>query len=214
MSLKSLRAEWDRLALARRRQKKLYRLTRKFGHNRRAAELGKEMRKVRAQIDRRANSPIERAIAWARKQEGTTESPPGSNRGPGITEWQMDFGSWLVGQPWCGVFVGQALKRAGVKVDSYVASVAYIEQHAKEGTHGWKSWHGNESGQRGDAAVIGGHGVHVELVRQRVAGGFLTTGGNTSSGVSGSQDNGGGVWPRFRSFGEVHGIARPNYPSA
>lgn len=211
--MNKLRQTWDRLAGARRRQKKLHRLTRKMGHARHAAMLGKEMRKVRKQIDRKANSPVERAIAWARKQEGTTESPYGSNEGPGITEWQMDFGSWLVGLPWCGVFVGQALKRAGVKVDSYVASVAAIEQHAKEGTHGWKSWHGNEAGQRGDAAVVGGHGVHVELIRQRVPGGYMTTGGNTSAGPAGSQDNGGGVFPRFRSFSEVHGCARPNYPA-
>lgn len=213
MSLYSLRKKWDRLAGARRRQKKLYRKTQQHGHLRRAAYIGKEMREVRKEIDRIANSPVERAIQWARKQEGTVENPAGSNRGPGITEWQLDFGTWLVGLPWCGVFVGQALKRGGVPVDSYVASVAAIEEHAKQGTHGFKSWHGNEAGRRGDAAVIGGHGVHVELIRQKVQGGYMTTGGNTSSGVAGSQDNGGGVWPRFRSFAEVHGVARPDYPT-
>lgn len=213
MSLRDLRDLWDRKAAARRRQKRLYRLTKKQGHARRAGEIGREMRQIRKRIDYKANAPIERAIQWARKQEGTTENPAGSNTGPGITEWQRDFGSWLVGQPWCGVFCGQALKRAGVAVDSYVASVAYIEQHAKEGSHGFKSWHGNEAGKRGDLAIVGGHGIHVELIRQRVEGGYLTTGGNTSAGSAGSQDNGGGVFPRFRSFREVHGVARPAYPA-
>ena len=213
MSLYSLRKKWDRLAGSRRRQKKLYRKTKKLGYARRAAEIGKEMREVRKEIDRIANSPVERAIQWARKQEGTVENPPSSNRGPGITEWQLDFGTWLVGQPWCGVFVGQALKRGGVPVTSRVASVALIEEDAKMDRNGFKAWYGPENGQRGDAAVIGGHGVHVELIRQRVPGGYMTTGGNTSSGTYGSQDNGGGVWPRFRSFSEVHGVARPDYPT-
>lgn len=213
MSLKSLRDRWTRYAGARRRQKTLYRKTQKLGHARRAAEIGKEMREVRKEIDLIANSPVERAVAWARRQEGTVESPPGSNRGPKISEWQAALGPWLVGLAYCGVFVGTALKQAGVAITSRVASVAMIEEDAKAGQNGFESWHGAEAGRRGDAAVIGGHGVHVELIRQRVSGGYLTTGANTSSGPGGSQADGEGVWPRFRSFSEVHGVARPAYPT-
>lgn len=153
-----------------------------------------------------------KALRWANEHVGKTEDPPGSNRGPGITSWQRSFGAWLIGQAWCGVFVGKALQAAGVKGISWrIASVAYIEDDARAGRNGFKSWHGRENGQRGDAVVVGGRGVHVELIRHKVEGGYETVGGNTSPDASGSQSNGGGVWHRFRSFSSVHGCARPNY---
>lgn len=159
-----------------------------------------------------AGTKPDRALRWAASKIGTVESPAGSNRGPGITGWQQSFGSWLVGQAWCGVFVGFALRLAGVKgITSRVAAVAFIEDDARAGRNGFRSWHGRHDGHRGDAVVIGGRGVHVELIEKRVPGGYQTIGGNTSSGNSGSQSNGGGCWRRYRSYGAVHGCARPRY---
>lgn len=155
-----------------------------------------------------------KAVQYLMQYKGKTESPPGSNKAPwGLTNWQLSFGAWLIGQPWCGIAVGKALQAAGVKgITSRVAGVALIEEDAKAGRNGFKSWHGPTEGKRGDAVVLFGYGVHVGLIRKRIPGvGYLTVEGNTSSGITGSQDNGGGVWPRLRTYSSVRGCARPAY---
>lgn len=158
------------------------------------------------------------AIKWARAQLGTTENPPGSNRGGKITIWQKGLATWLVGQPWCGVFVGTSAKEAGVKgITSRVASVALIEADSKAGKHGYS--HAVpvsvDTIRPGDHVILFGPGVHVELVekvhkRTRV---IQTIGGNTSAGNAGSQSNGGGVFRRYRPIGDVYAAARPDYLS-
>lgn len=150
------------------------------------------------------------AVRWALAQAGTHEVPYGSNGGPGISGWERAFGFGRV--PWCGIFVGTALRRVGVKVTSRVASVGLIEGDAKAGANGFESWHGRTAGREGDAVVLFGYGVHVELIVRRRAWGYETCGGNTSpEGGSGSQSNGGGVYRRRRTFGQVRGVARPRY---
>lgn len=149
------------------------------------------------------------ALRFAKRYVGTTESPAGSNRGGPITGWQQSFGAWLVGLAWCGVFVGACLRSAGVKGVTYrIASVAFIEADARAGRGPFRGWTTDYSRvRRGDLVVIGGHGVHVEIV-DRVSGGTVyTVGGNTSPGRAGSQADGGGVFERERSRGEVHGFA-------
>jgi hypothetical protein len=65
---------------------------------------------------------------------------------------------------------------------------------------------------RGDLAVIGGYGVHVETVRGFDGSNTLTYGGNTSGTHEGSQSNGNGAYKRSRSSGEVRGYALVDYP--
>lgn len=158
-------------------------------------------------------------LRWARAQWNARvkEVPPGSNEGPGITAWQKAFGAWLVGEPWCGVYAGTALKHGGVKVTSRVASVALIEDDARAGKNGFAEivpWH---RAMKGDLVILFGRGVHVEVIaypHKRL--GYLTTyGGNTSyEGKSGSQSNGGCVAKRHRPRSEVYAIVRPKYPKA
>lgn len=160
----------------------------------------------------RAGAGPAAAIRWAAAKVGTREDPPGSNRGPGITTWQQRLGSWLVGQAWCGTFVGNALLAAGVKITSRVAGVALIEDDARAGQNGFAGWFGATSGRPGDAVVLFGRGVHVELVVSRQSWGYETIGGNTScEGCTGSQSDGGMVARRKRTFSVVRGIARPAY---
>ena len=150
------------------------------------------------------------ALRWAGLQVGITERPSGSNGGPHIDTWERALGFGRV--PWCGIFVGTALKTAGVRgISSRVAGVALIEEDAKSGRNGFRSWHASTHGKPGDAVVLFGHGVHVGLIEKRVQGGYQTVEGNTSAGSAGSQSNGGGVFRRFRSFGVVRGCARPRY---
>lgn len=162
------------------------------------------------------------AVKWASRWVGKTESPYGSNTAPwGLTSWQRAFGSWLVGAAWCGVFVGTALKNAGVKgINSRVASVALIIEDAIAGRNGWarviyrRSTRAGSvtAGQRGDAVGLFSENTHVELIDHPVPGGYATIGGNTSPAPgSGSESNGGGVYRRFRSYSDVAYIARPRY---
>lgn len=153
------------------------------------------------------------ALTWARKWIGYTEDPPGSNRGDwGLTQWQQDLGSWLVGQAWCGVFVGTALIRAGVQGINYrVAAVRFIHEDASMGRNGFEKRVGVRDGRPGDAVGLFGLSTHVEIIEKRVAGGYQTIGGNTSSSDAGSQSNGGGVFRRVRPYSHVVYVARPRW---
>lgn len=160
------------------------------------------------------SSPRGTAVHWAGTKVGMTEHPAGSNGGPGISDWQQALGFGRV--PWCGIFVGTALRQAGVQgVSSRIASVALIQEDAINHRGCYKGWVGSGSRGvlRGDLAVIGGYGVHVELVVKAYADGSADTiGGNTSFGPGGSQSNGGCVARRHRSAAEVHGFALVDYP--
>jgi hypothetical protein len=161
-----------------------------------------------------------RALHRAFSTRGITEQPAGSNsdhRKDGIRAWQLACAagaSYLIGQPWCGVRCHDVLKHAGVAgLGSYLASVALIEDYAKTQRgcfRGWTTDH--RQVLRGDLVVLFGRGVHVEIVREVRHGYLITEGGNTSSGASGSQDNGGGCFRRTRAFADVHGYALVNYP--
>jgi hypothetical protein len=160
------------------------------------------------------------ALAWAIKQVGTTESPPGSNNGPKIAQWEA-----LAGYEgpvfWCGCFANAVLVAGGLPSGAAwgIGYVPSIIGHARAGTDGW-SWHGE--GQIGDLVCYdepgGVVGEHVGVVLKRVGEGhYLTVEGNTSPPAgSGSQANGGGVWQRDRvstdSFRMV-GFARPPWKS-
>lgn len=162
------------------------------------------------------------ALKWARQWIGKTEDPPGSNKAPwGLTSWQQAFGSWLVGQAWCGTFVGTALKNAGVVgVSSRVAAVLLILDDAIHGRNGMKAVLYRRSagmgdvsfGRPGDLLGLFGESTHVAMVEKRVVGGYQTIEGNTSPGNAGSQANGGGCQRRIRPDSAVVYVVRPNYP--
>lgn len=164
----------------------------------------------------------QKALQWARKWVGMTEHPAGSNKAPwGLTAWQSELGSWLVGQAWCGTFVGTALKNAGVQgVTSRVAAVVLILDDALNHRNGMKAVlyrrstrHGDVSfGRPGDLVGLFGESTHVGMIEKRVPGGFVCLEGNTSPGNSGSQSNGGGCFRRTRPDSAVVYIVRPAYP--
>jgi hypothetical protein len=160
------------------------------------------------------------AMDHLEKRDGYTENPANSNsdsRSDGIKASQTacaDGGTWLHYEPWCGCWCFYAAEAAGVAgIDSHMASVAQIEDYARAGQKCYRGWTTDRSKvQRGDLAVIGGYGVHVETVRGFDGSNTLTYGGNTSPSSSGSQSNGGGAFKRSRSPGEVRGYALMDYP--
>ena len=53
-------------------------------------------------------------IAIARKYIGSKEVGS-TNQSPLINKWATELsGKWLIGQPWCGTFVAQVFKEAGI----------------------------------------------------------------------------------------------------
>lgn len=170
-----------------------------------------------------------KALRFMSTHRGITEQPAGSNTDTrpnaqdkrwGIRKAQQALGAWLVGTPWCGTWCAAALRKAGVAGVNYrLASVALIEQDARARRAPFWDWQppgAYKKVLRGDLVVLFGGGVHVGMVRSfKKIGGrtyVVTDEGNTSSGVSGSQSNGGGSYRRVRPLTDVHGFARVDFP--
>lgn len=122
------------------------------------------------------------AIAGARQRLGITEVGS-SNRGAKVDAMERRFG--MVGQPWCGIFLGTVLQHAGVRgIDSRIASVAAIEQMARAGQGPFAGLVGGRQARAGDA-VITARGQHVAFIESVDANGTLhVIGGNQSGGVT------------------------------
>jgi hypothetical protein len=174
-------------------------------------QLRRARQRARAAVG--ASGAAQRTVAWCRAQVKTTESPPGTNRGPKITHWQAEFGNPRGGWPWCGAFVGYALRHhGGVAVPAGVVYTPNIYAWARSRTAGFEDFYEWKDRQLGDLVLFkfssGGDIVqHVGIY----AGNGITIEGNTSSGSAGSQDNGGGVFERNRNGQDVVGCARPRY---
>jgi hypothetical protein len=145
-------------------------------------------------------------LAIARSQLGTVEQPPGSNRTPYGAEYGND------GQPWCAKFVWWVFRKS--LASSLIPKAAYTPTFAQ--------WF-RDRGQWGQTPRPGAvvffdfpndnvnRISHVGVVEAVNGDGTITAiEGNTSSGRSGSQRDGGGVWRRTRRKGIV-GYGYPAY---
>lgn len=158
---------------------------------------------------------IEHTLDWCRQQVGTTESPANSNRGPKVSTWERDF--HMDGQPWCGAFVGYALRHVGgITVPDGTVYTPNIVSYAKTRQGGFASWESWTNRKPGDLILFKWPGVsravcdHVGILDTD---GAHTIEGNTSSGNAGSQNNGGGVYRRDRGGVAVVGCARLRWQS-
>lgn len=175
-----------------------------------------------------ALTPRGRALRWLSTHRGITEQPYGANwdhRKDGIAAAIKRTG-FNFPVPWCGCWLYSALKAGHVHgISSRLASVSLIEHDAKAHRAPFRGWISKpaRTGRhwkrvyRGDAVVMFGPGVHVETIRSvawvyRRLGLIRTDGGNTSSGDSGSQSNGGGSFARWRRIRDIWGIGLVNYP--
>lgn len=140
---------------------------------------------------------------------GVTEKPPGSNCQP--------FSKGL-GRPceaWCADFVVSCLREAGVKIPSESAYTPTMFAGFRAAGMSVSI----EAIQPGDVLFIDfpdkETGIQHTCFAQTAPGpvGVGTYEGNTSSGEKGSQDNGGGSFPRVRPLRYVVGVGRPPYSS-
>jgi hypothetical protein len=134
---------------------------------------------------------------WLDKYVGVHENPDGSNKGkPQPSEWQNRvYGS--DGVPWCACFAVCCAWDNGVS-GSGTAGVWNNTELAKKGQGIYKGYTTDPSKvHAGDHAFKGSD--HTGVIYDRSNG--VTVEGNTSSGNSGSQYNGGQVAKRNRGWG-------------
>lgn len=116
------------------------------------------------------------------------------------------------GVPYCAMFVSWVLDQAGQSVAGFPGAYCPTLRQAAINS-GLKV--NKYNAQAGDIVFFdwGGDGLvdHVGIVEINHGSYIQTIEGNTSSGTSGSQGNGGGVYRRTRSWGVVNCIIRPHY---
>lgn len=143
-----------------------------------------------------------------------TDPQPGTKYG----RWYAkDHGSYYgtSGVPYCAMFVSWVFAQAGAKCSGLPeAYCPYILNKAKSAG---KVLSNKKNAQPGDVILFdwGGDGVcdHVGIVEKNFGSYVQTIEGNTSSGSSGSQSNGGVVARRTRSWGTVKAVIRPSWGS-
>lgn len=143
---------------------------------------------------------------WTDEQQGTKYG-----------RWfAQSHGSWYGtnGVPYCAMFVSWVFAQAGQSLPGLPTASCSVIVANNRGTSRSKT---TSQAQPGDVVLFdwnpsAGDGAdHVGIVESN-NGSYLTTiEGNTSSGNSGSQSNGGGVWRRTRAYSTVYAIYRPAY---
>ena len=120
------------------------------------------------------------------------------------------------GVPYCAMFVSWVFDQAGAKCAGLPeAYCPYILNDAKSAGAVLAD---KTKAKPGDVILFdwGGDGVcdHVGIVEKNLGSYVQTVEGNTSSGSSGSQSNGGGVYRRTRAWGTVRAVVRPSFGSS
>lgn len=162
-------------------------------------------------------------VKAAQSKLGTIEKGGKDGKSGNIVEfwdwWKKFTGQNDQGASWCAVFVSWCFAQASAS--SLVAAknkFGFI--YCPDGVNYFKKKNqlvDPKKAQPGDIVFFDweGKGIadHVGLVLENHTTYLTTIEGNTSAeGVTGSQQNGGGVYQRKRYFGKtVHAVARPAY---
>ncbi len=189
-----------------------------LAHLRRLAKkMAKRIGILRRRLESKRSDGAEKAVRWARAQINRTESPADSNTGPFPVSACQEFTIGYDGVPWCGCFVAYAAiheGRADIPLRARLAYTPYICEDAAAGANGLHRV-SPSAVKEGDLVVFdfdGGGADHVGIAVGPIRNGLTDCiEGNTSSGSSGSQDNGGGVFHRQRPVSQVACVARPDY---
>lgn len=154
-------------------------------------------------------------VKKAASQIGTKESPTNSNK--------QKYGKWygMNGEPWCDMFVSWCAAQVG---QSDIGKFAYCPYHVNHFKKNGQWLGRTKNPKAGDIVFFGnskGVACHVGIVEKKISSSRVQTiEGNTSTGTSGSQDNGGCVARRTRDYGSTNsswyilGFARPSYKTS
>lgn len=166
----------------------------------------------------KTSTPREKFIRECAKYVGKVEAT-GNNDGAWVLKLQRHTArgaDYLDRAPYCGIGMENCAAAIGCKTVPQWASVAAIEDMARAGTGGFERWTTDRHSIPDGAivlVVLFGRGVHVEGVNDFKSDHLDSIGFNTSSGVAGSQSNGGGVYRRQRLYSQVHGYAVVRNPA-
>lgn len=125
-------------------------------------------------------------VSWGLSQVGTHERGT-SNRSPKIDRWTRAM-HLSVGRPWCGAFVHEAFRRAGVDLSPRLIDPAKVEQDAAAGRRGMYAI-AKADVRPGDLLLFALHrgssaASHIAIVTSRPRGGAVrTVEGNVSHAV-------------------------------
>jgi hypothetical protein len=198
-TLRTLREKFGGRRKGRKRQFKLFRKTGERGHQRKAGEHGRAMRRLAKLIKRK--TPIRlKALKIAEGLIGVMEQG-GNNTGP-IVDKIIRANGGAIGEPWCGDFVAYCYRLAGSKlVQRGWASVSMLGA-----LFGIRR---TSSPRRGD--LVRFTFDHVGMFDKDNGDGTITTiEGNTgaSGAVSDSATGGDGVYRKVREKGLVNDYLR------
>lgn len=150
-------------------------------------------------------------IAYLEKAKsyiGWEENPPNSNINP-----FAPIVGHANGYPYCASYVEAVAKEVGLVLPTKSAYTPRVADDFKLA----RQWF-TDNGRPGDLALFDfpdkQRGIqHIGIVESVLPGFVITIEANTSSGLAGSQDNGGGVYRRTRPRFYVVGFGRPNFDS-
>ena len=157
---------------------------------------------------------LKKVLDLANKEVGYKEKPVNLTK---YGEWadKNKFTSFkLNGNPWCYTFVSWVLMFSGCKEPFYAYVPAGYDYYRKTGKLFKTPLPGDliffDFNNDGIPEHIGFcESLNLNKKGQIVS--INTIEGNTSSGVSGSQDNGDGVFKRVRNLSLIKGFGRPDY---
>ena len=172
------------------------------------------------QTFKKARGERAKAVRWAESCVGITENPPFSNRGPRISRWQRLSGYPDAGVAWCQCFANACANGGSKRINpaDFGGYTPYVVNLARKEKHGL-SLVSLDAAQPGDWVYFKFPGVsdafcdHVEVFLSDAGDSIHTIGGNTSSGNSGSQNNGGGVFRRTRPKSLCVAVVKPPFRS-
>lgn len=118
------------------------------------------------------------------------------------------------GVPYCAMFVAWVLNRAGQSCPGMPTAAVLTAYNGAKKSGALRS--NVRDAQPGDLVIFnwkdgGKVQDHIGFVEKNLGSYLQTIEGNTSSGTSGSQGNGGGVYRRTRSWGNVYAIVKVPY---
>lgn len=199
---------------SKRRAQAKRRLLRIRGELRKSRHVLEDAVATRKKKEARQSGPLA-ATRWAVEQEGISESPAGSNLGPGITEWQRSTGYNVPpGVFWCGCFVKVAVVdhgKAKIPTPIRVGYNGFIEEDARAGRNGLKLI-SKSAAHKGCIATMTYPHIVLILSEPDSVGYVKTAEGNTSPDDAGSQYNGGCVAVKRRHLSEINVVAAVAYP--
>ena len=142
-------------------------------------------------------SARDRILKVARHEIGVKESPPNSNDGPRVRQYEATTGAYR--QPWCASFAKWVFTNAGVKATPQMTADVTT----------WLGFPHTKNPQPGDAVIYqwdSGDVDHIGIFEKGLGeGAFDAIEGNTSYG---NDSNGGEVMVRTRSVANVAAFVR------